>query len=571
MLPYWYWYYNYGSHPKLDSSIASPITYTIYIYYYTGDATRTYDLTLNSGTKQSISVPLSVKNIKSISTSDGSFGSESQNISDDSTTTKWTVDGALVTMAGYASKIWDQIAQLNLFSASLGLNFVAENGDTSKYRTFTTNQTTVMTNSTSSEYNGGDNKGHIFIYNPFALLAIGAYPEGYPDNLSTSMKSFRAQLSLFRYSTLEGKRIDEGSGGKFYGGNLYNLRTIVLHELCHCLGANHSFDLNGYTGLPISGSKSFNSTLNDKFDFYNTDNRRKMPLYQGFIHPGSIQEDMINTLEFIYGVTSSTNITGTITGTNSTLNARFKDGLAIAYLLDGYLKELMYQSPIDRNGVFKFKLIVLPPSQVPYYVVITSAEFNTHYIRNQKKKDANGKIVGDEYINRPLKRNADNTFSYSVDDDESDGYAMADVVVDGVTSSGYGVFWYARKAITLAAGNISIDIDPSSGSTDGNGYSSETLAGVTEITEAIVDYGGASTFSVTSLFGKTWLCIKTHTSNGGNIGNKPKQGNKWKKYWIKCPSKYESQAVAWANHTKYHGFYSTSKDNYADKILNCKI
>lgn len=566
MLPYFYWYYNYGSHPKLDSNIASPVTYTIYIYYYVGNAVSTYDLTLNSGVKQSISVPLSVKNIKQISTSDGSFGSESHSISDDSATTKWTVDGAVVTMAGYASKIWAQIAQLNLFAASLGLNFVAENGDTSKYRTFTTNQTTVKGDSTSSEYNGGDNKGHIFLYNPFTYLPIGGYPgeatSFAENNFSTSMKKFTAQLALFKYSTLEGKRMDEGSGEKFYGGPFYNLRAIVLHELCHCLGGNHSFDLNGKAGLPISGSKSFNSTLNDKFDFYNM-NRRNMPLYQGFIHPGGIQEDMINTLEVIYGVTSSTNITGNITGSNSALNARFKDGLAVAYLLDGYLKELMYQSPIDRNGVFKFKLRVLPPSSVSYYVVITSAEFNTHYIRNQKKKDVNGKIVGDEYINRPLKRNADNTFSYSVDDDESDGFAMKD--------GEYGVFWYARKAITLAAGNISIDIDPSSGSTDGNGYSTETLADITAFTEAVVDYGGVSTFSVVSLFGKTWLCIKTHTSNGGNIGNKPKQGDKWKKYWAKCPSKYESQAVAWTNHTKYHGFYSTSKDDYADKILKCKI
>lgn len=279
-----------------------------------------------------------------------------------------------------------------------------------------------------------------------------------------------------------------------------------------------------------------------------------MPIYKGFIHKGYIQEDTVNTLFLLYGASCQTTVTGNISGSNTVLNARFKDGLGVAYLLDSVKVEFMYQSPIDRNGTFKFKLAVLPPSSIDYYVVITTAEFNTHFIRSSKKD------YGNQQINRPIKRNTDNTFNYTLDDETSDGYDLKE----------YGTYWHAKKKITLSAGDVSVSIDPSEGSEDGLGFSSESLADAAKI-PANIDYGGHGNFSVVCIDSKYWLCTKTHKSKSGDNGNKPKIGKKWKKYWMRCPSKYEGMSEKWKNETKYYGYNSESTETESNKHLLCKL
>ena len=149
----------------------------------------------------------------------------------------------------------------------------------------------------------------------------------------------------------------------WYKENYGYMQSGLRHEINqHALGLGHKDRMWDYPGT--SGVSKTHKMGNNNIAF--------MPLQRGFIHSGETTEDAVSGLWTVYDVTATLKITGQIK--NDDNNKKwFWDGYGTAYIIDHVKKECMYQSPIDQNGYFEFRLAVLPPSTINHSILICSA------------------------------------------------------------------------------------------------------------------------------------------------------------------------------------------------------
>lgn len=528
MLPHEYYKYTYGNYNKLSCNPSSPVVYSYDIYFYTGNLVK--QVTLDNGTV--VEVPASVGNIKEFNSS-GVYSGTKLDLTEDDSTTKWKLDGEKVTMAQYAEHIHLEIAnQLNPLLSGLGLSFSPLSGAAS-YQKYTTDK--------FADYKTlGDNEGVILVFNPYLNEANSC---SYPTDYSGKNKFFLKSL-LLRYSFFEGKGSDYASYGTVFGqtGNAYNIRNVILHEMTHALGFAHPF-APGYT---------FSSTYKTYFVFGNYD-IRSSPIYQGFIHKGMIPEDYVNGIDVVYNKSSGVyTLTFTLSSSDSALLSKFKDGLASAYLFDGNIKEAMHQSPVDSNGVCKFKLRILPPSTIDYYLLIVSAEYLTHCVWSEKKQGKTLKL--------PLVRNSDNTFTISqtseTDSNGKEFYTLSDT----------GKIWYNLTNIGSITGDMTQTITLREENT------TESFEAFDNVIENLkIDYGSKDDGDVVIVGRKVYRAKVSHKSTAGDNGNKPGVGKKWKSYWSKL-KRYDGDQEEWRSGKTYNGMYkSKSSEQYINPLYNCKL
>lgn len=518
----------YGSFGKLAAG-----TYTYTIRFYTGDAVA------------SNGKSYSVKNVKDADGSD--FG-----LTDDLSTTKFKLDeGATgVTMSEYASAVITQIAQYNVLLSGAGVVFTAGTPTYTKYTGKYDDNGNLITNDPFSVFSKESNKGNIIFVNPNAYYgATGLTPAHNGGDY------FRVIAGLLPWTTMVDWYTTQSSAGTVSWKNkYYNMREVILHEIAHNLGLNHQWYFN-------DGVNGRSGTKRKEYIFFGNPNIKSMPFHRGFIHKGWVTEDSLNGLDVIYNQTPTgyAKVGGTLSAANtSTLNTQvvnaFKDKYGFAYLVDGTKKELMYQSPIDSNGYYEFRLRVLPPASVDYYLLLVSGEYCYHFV-NKIWQPGNGAWLT---VNRPGYRDlSTGAFDYSLEEEDS-------VLISG-NASGMrtlkkeGFIYYAISKIgAITAGAQTKNINLSVLATDASSYKVETLDELKDKIDAFVNYGegeGNDYDVVNGTNGNYYAAKYGHMSK---TSNKPTTGDKYKKYWEKTKKeKDKSRAVNWRTSKNYNGKYNT--------------
>lgn len=272
-----------------------------------------------------------------------------------------------------------------------------------------------------------------------------------------------------------------------------------------------------------------------------------MPLQRGFIHSGETTEDAVSGLWTVYGVAATLKITGQLK--NDDNNKKwFWDGYGTAYIVDHVKKECMYQSPIDQNGYFEFRLAVLPPSTINHSILICSGEFLYWYIHSKKESDGTY-----SYVKLPAKRtaaiksSASNGWEYSFDP----------------TSAGEGEIRYYYKSLgTLSAGTLSAGtlIDAY-----GEGKSAKTLSAIYNETGFHMEYSGFATSignrqsmgSIVKRVGNKYECIRSHISTTATMPGS--SGDDWKSIWQVTSE--AANAGDWASGEEYKSKYRDEEES----------
>lgn len=402
------------------------------------------------------------------------------------------------TKAEIASDIaTNMIAELNTLGFGVTFNFVPHTGTLSNEKEDAYYETTIAPwiNSANSLWyidSDADEFSRIVIVNPGSPQA-------------------RAETNSIRI-------IMAGFG--FYKTNREWYKSAILHEIgMHGCGFNHKDRIRNY---PSSGTIT---------NVYGNRNLGLAPFQEGFIHPSEITEDTFSGISIAYNKTATCKVYGQI---QDTTNNRkwFYDGFGVAFIVDNYKKEMVYQSPIDQSGYFEFRLFVMPPSTVKHTLLICSGEFLEYFIDS---------IVDDQgnwsWVMQPAKRTYSNgVYSFSID------------------NIGEGEIRYYTKAIdsfTLPEHNIGT-INPYDG-----GKSAKLLNDIYTDTGIHMEYSGirgsAGTLgkeaSKVTLNNKVYRSLLTHTSSDKS---KPGEAISWKLLWEE--TNLSNVGVSrWATGIKYYG------------------
>ena len=504
--------------------------------------TYTYTLRFYTGTKEANGASYSVGKVKDTD------GARSLGLTDDSSTTAFELDGVKVTMEEYADAVAAQIAQYNALLSGYGITLTLGTPKYTKYTGKYDGNGNLITNDPFQVFSKESGKGDIIFVNPNAYYgATGMTPTQNGGNY------FRVIAGLLPWSTIvDGTTTQSSPGTVSWKNTYYNMREVVLHEIAHNLGLNHQWYFNDGVNGRKSGIRKDNI-------FFGNPNMKAMPFHRGFIHKGWITEDTLNGLDVIYNQTPTgyAKISGTLSAaSSSTLNTQvvnaFKDKYGFAYLVDGVKKELMYQSPIDSNGYYEFRLRVLPPSSVDYYLLLVSGEYCYHFVN--KIYQPNGEWLT---VNRPGYRDlSTGRFDYNLEED--DNYLSGNPT--GMRSlKNEGFIYYALSEIgTITAGSQTKNISLSVLSTDASSYKVETLDDLKNKIDAFTNYGegeGNDYDVVNGTNGKYYAARYDHASK---TSNKPTTGDKHKKYWEKTKKeKDKSRAVNWRAGENYKGKYKS--------------
>ncbi len=509
--------WEYGSFGKLTAG-----TYTYTIRFYTGDAVA------DNGKSYSV---------KEIKDTDGT----AIGLKEESTTTVFKLDDTKVTMDEYADAVISQVAQYNALLSGYGITFTPGTPKYTKYTGKYDDNGNLTTNDPFSVFSKESNKGDIIFVNPNAYTgAVGMTPG------QNGGSYFRVISGLLAWSTIvNGGTADSSPGTIDWKNKYYNIREVILHEIAHNLGLTHQWYFND----GVNGRKSGIRVNNI---YFGNPNLKSKPFHKGFIHKGWITEDTLNGLDIIYNQTPTAKISGTLTAARSnTLNTNvvnaFKDKYGFAYLIDGTTKEYMYQSPIDKNGYYEFRLRVLPPSSVDYYLLLVSGEFCYHFVNKIWQPAFEEWLT----VKRPGYRDlSTGNFNYGLEDDGDKRWLKNE-----------GFIYYAMSKIgAITAGNQTKNISLSTESIpyDESSYKVETLDELKEKINAFTNYGEGETNDydvVNGSNGKYYAARYDHTSKNNN---KPITGDKYKKYWEKTKKeKDKSRAVNWSKDENYKGKYKS--------------
>lgn len=348
-------------------------------------------------------------------------------------------------------------------------------------------------------------------------------------------------------------------GLQWYKENYSYMQSGIRHEINqHGLALGHKDRMWEYPGT--SGASKTHKMGNNNIAY--------MPLQRGFIHIGETTEDAVSGLFVVYDKSATLKITGQIKNDN-TNKQWFWDGYGTAYIVDLVKKECMYQSPIDQDGYFEFRIAVLPPASVNHSILICSAEFLYWYIHSKKEDDGTF-----SYVKLPAKRtvkaNSDayNGWEYSFDasspgDGEiryyykNIGALDADIATPGVMSAGTSINAYGEGKGAAALSEIY----------DETGFHMEYSAFAT------AEGKRQSMGSIVKKDGKRWECIRSHTSKNTN---RPRTTGKISTVFWQETSE-ASNAGDWKIDTVYKGKYRDGEENGSviyeggDRKYRCKV
>lgn len=347
------------------------------------------------------------------------------------------------------------------------------------------------------------------------------------------------------YSSPFKDRIGVYGGFQHYKENYSYMRSGIRHEINqHALGLGHKDRMSDYPE---------NSRLSKTHNMGNN-NIAYMPLQRGFIHSGETTEDAVSGLFVVYNKSTTLKITGQLK--NNEVNKQwFWDGYGTAYIVDLVKKECVYQSPIDQDGYFEFRIAVLPPSSVNHSILICSAEFLYWYIHSKKENDGTY-----SYVKLPAKRtvtannSAYNKLEYKFNvESPSDGEIRyyykaigaldADVGTPGVMSVGTSIDAY------------------------GEGKGSLVLAEIYRETGFHMEYSGFATPAVTDKRqsmgsivkknSKRWECILTHKSTNWTMPDG--SSSVWDRVWQVTSE--AANAGDWKIDTQYKSKYRDEEES----------